>query len=257
MEYVIVCAAALIASGLTLFSGFGLGTLLLPVFALFFPITAAVAMTAVVHFLNNLFKLALVGRHANPGVSVRFGVPAIAASFLGAMLLLRLSELEPVARYQLMGATHEVTPVAVMIAVLMLVFAAIDLSPRLDTLSLGTRWLPLGGFLSGFFGGLSGHQGALRSVFLLKCGLSKAAFIATGVVIACVVDVVRIGVYTSRYRPADADGGMRILVAAVVAAFAGAFLGSRLIEKVSLRFVRRLVATMLIGIALGLGAGIL
>ena len=35
MELLIVCTAALVASGLTLFSGFGLGTLLMPVFALF------------------------------------------------------------------------------------------------------------------------------------------------------------------------------------------------------------------------------
>ncbi len=33
MEYVIVCTVALFASGLTLFSGFGLGTILMPVLA--------------------------------------------------------------------------------------------------------------------------------------------------------------------------------------------------------------------------------
>ena len=60
--------------GLTLVSGFGLGTLLLPAFAVFFPIDAAVAMTAVVHLLNNLFKLALLGRQADRGVILRFGV---------------------------------------------------------------------------------------------------------------------------------------------------------------------------------------
>ena len=36
------------------------------------------------------------------------------------------------------------------------------------TLALPSRWLALGGVLSGFFGGLSGNQGALRSAFLLK-----------------------------------------------------------------------------------------
>jgi uncharacterized membrane protein YfcA len=38
MSYLVVCAVALLASALTFFSGFGLGTLLLPAFALFFPI---------------------------------------------------------------------------------------------------------------------------------------------------------------------------------------------------------------------------
>jgi hypothetical protein len=58
------------AALLTLFSGFGLGTLLLPVFALFLPVEIAVAATAVVHLANNLFKLALVGRHADRSVVV-------------------------------------------------------------------------------------------------------------------------------------------------------------------------------------------
>lgn len=256
MEYVVVCIAALIASTLTLFSGFGLGTLLLPTFALFFPIATAVAMTAIVHLLNNLFKVALVGKHASPSVAARFGITAIAASFLGALLLVRLSGMDPIATYEFVGARHEITPVALVIAVLMVVFAIVELTPRLDDVALDKRYLPLGGALSGFFGGLSGHQGALRSVFLLKSGLSKTAFIGTGVVIACVVDLVRIFVYTTRYRLGDASDGTGVLVAAVVAAFVGAFVGSRLLHKVSMRFIRRLVAVMLLAIAVGLGFGL-
>ena len=41
MDYLIICLVALAASGLTLFSGFGLGTLLMPAFALFFPVPTA------------------------------------------------------------------------------------------------------------------------------------------------------------------------------------------------------------------------
>ena len=55
LMYLTVMAAALAVAALTLFSGFGIGTLLMPVFAIFFPIEAAVAMTAVVHLSNNLF----------------------------------------------------------------------------------------------------------------------------------------------------------------------------------------------------------
>ena len=63
MSYVVVCGVALMVSGLTLFSGFGLGTLLMPTFALFFPVEVAVAATAVVHLANNVFKLFLVGQY--------------------------------------------------------------------------------------------------------------------------------------------------------------------------------------------------
>jgi hypothetical protein len=61
MELFIVCIAALLASALTLSSGFGLGTLLMPVVALFFPLELAIAMTAMVHLANNLFKIGLLG----------------------------------------------------------------------------------------------------------------------------------------------------------------------------------------------------
>ena len=87
MELLIVCIAALVASGLTLFSGFGLGTLLMPVFALFVSLELAVAMTAVVHLANNLFKVGLLGRRAEWGVVLRFGLPAVAAAFAGALVL--------------------------------------------------------------------------------------------------------------------------------------------------------------------------
>src|SRR5215510_3086206 len=103
MTYLVVCSVAFVASGLAFFSGFGLGTLLLPCFALFFPIEHAVALTAVVHFLNGLFKLALVGRHANRRIVIRFGVPAIVAAFAGAWLLIQLSDLPPLATYTLFG----------------------------------------------------------------------------------------------------------------------------------------------------------
>jgi len=38
---------------------------LLPVFALFFSIDLAIAMTAIVHLLNNFFKLTLLGKYAD------------------------------------------------------------------------------------------------------------------------------------------------------------------------------------------------
>ena len=82
-----MCLTAFLAGGVTLFSGFGLGTLLMPVFALFFAIQAAIALTAIVHLFNNLLKLMLLGRYADRHVVLQFGVPAILAAFLGAWVL--------------------------------------------------------------------------------------------------------------------------------------------------------------------------
>ncbi len=257
MEYVIICLAAVAASGLTLFSGFGLGTLLMPVFALFFPVDTAIALTALVHFLNNLFKLALLGRFADKSVVVQFGGPAILSALLGAQLLVVLSGMEPIFAYSFLGRHLEVTPVKLVIAVLMAAFAAVELSPRLEGVSFEKRLLPLGGILSGFFGGLSGNQGALRSPFLLRCGLSREGFIATGVVIACLVDVSRVSVYGSHFYAAGGMENLSLLAAATGSAFLGAFMGSRLMKRVTLRSIQLLVSAMLFGIALGLGIGLI
>ncbi|RMG61207.1 MAG: sulfite exporter TauE/SafE family protein [Calditrichaeota bacterium] len=239
----------------TLFSGFGLGTLLLPAFALFFPAPVAVALTAIVHFLNNLFKWVLLGRYTNWSVVARFGLPAILAAALGAWTLGQMSHLSPIYQYRFLGKEHQVFPVNVLIGLLMLAFALVELTGLLREQHLPARWLPLGGLLSGFFGGLSGHQGALRSAFLLHAGLEKEAYIATGVTIACLVDVVRISIYSSTLLMETLHQHALLMVTAVGSAFLGAFVGARLLRKVTFRLVRRIVSVFLIGIALGLIAG--
>jgi hypothetical protein len=257
LTYLIIALAALLTAALTLFSGFGLGTLFLPVFALFFPLQVAIALTAVVHLANNIFKLALLGKYADRAVVLRFGLPAIAAAYLGAQVLLWLGELEPLFTYHLWRQTFQVMPVKLVIAVLMTGFAFLEIAPAVGRFSLPPRYLPLGGLLSGFFGGLSGHQGALRSVFLLRCGLSKEGFIGTGIIIACLVDFSRLIVYFERFFLTVLSQNAGILLTAIAAAFAGTFLGSRLVGKITMRSIQIIVSLLLGAIALGLAAGII
>ena len=257
MSYLVICVVAFLASGLTFFSGFGLGTLLLPAFALFFPIELAVSLTAVVHFLNGLFKLALIGRQAAWSVVLWFGLPAIAAAFVGAWLLARLSDVPPVFSYSAFGTQLHVTPVKLVVGSALLLFASLELSDRFRQLSFSPRYLPIGGLLSGFFGGLSGTQGALRSAFLVRAGLSKEAFIGTGVVIATLIDVSRLTVYSSAIVRESARFDYSLLAAAVIAAALGAVLGNRYLKKITMPAVQRIVAVLLFVVAVGLVSGLL
>jgi hypothetical protein len=257
MTYLVICTVALLASALTFFSGFGLGTLLLPAFALFFPIEQAIALTAVVHFLNGLFKLALVGRHADRNAVLRFGLPAIAASFLGAWLLVWLAGAPPVLSYSAFGRLVSVTPVKLVIGLLLLLFASLDLHSRFRTLSFGTKYMPLGGVLSGFFGGLSGMQGALRSAFLSRAGLTKEAFIGTSALVACLIDFSRLGIYSTSLARESTYLDYNLLAAAVLSAFVGATLGNHYLRKLTMPGIQRIVAIMLFMVALGLIAGVL
>jgi uncharacterized protein len=255
MEYLIISFAAVMTSGLTLFSGFGLGTLLMPVFAVFFPVEVAISLTAIVHFLNNVFKLILVGKDTDKGVVLRFGIPAIIFAFLGAQTLLFLSGMKPLATYQLFGKSLEIAPIKLVIAFLLVVFSIAELIPKFSQVSFDKKYLPLGGALSGFFGGLSGNQGALRSPFLLKVGLAREGYIATGVVIACLVDFTRLSVYGSHFSQGGGSENLPLVATATLSAFLGAFIGNRLMKKVTMRAIQILVAIMLLGIAVGLGLG--
>ena len=260
MSYLVICLTALVVSGLTLFSGFGLGTLLMPAFALFFPVEVAVGATALVHLANNLFKVLLVGRHAELRVVLRFALPAAVAAVAGALLLTWFADLPALARYDLAGRHFAVTPVKLVMAVLIMAFGLLELSPRADALAFDARYIPAGGLLSGFFGGLSGHQGALRSAFLLRAGLSKEAFIGTGVVSAVAVDLTRLlvygaGIFSGHFRALAHQGMWGLVAAGTLAAFAGAFMGKRLMKKVTFRSIQLAVGVMLVLLAVALGLG--
>lgn len=226
-------------------------------FVLFFPVDAAIAMTAIVHFANNLIKFGLVGRHVRRDVVLRFGIPAILAALVGAWTLSFLADVRPLGAYEVAGRELAVQPLKLVIAGLMILFAMWEVVPQFRSITLGTKWLPLGGVLSGFFGGLSGNQGAFRSLFLLRAGLTKEGFIATGVAIALLIDASRLLIYTKRVLQINwAESGW-LVVAAILAAGAGAVIGSRLMPTMTFESVRWITAGLLFIIAFALGTGVI
>jgi len=262
MDYLVISLASLAVAALTFFSGFGLGTLLMPVFALFFPVELAVAATAVVHLANNIFKAILVGRNAVWKIVLKFAVPAALLAMVGALLLGRMSDLKPLAQYSIGTRICSITPVKLVISTLIFIFALFELLPKLRSFSLDPKYIPFGGALSGFFGGLSGHQGALRTAFLIKLGLTKEAFIGTVVVSAVIVDVFRIAVYGLTFVSRDmallrAENAQYLVLWGIVAAFAGSFIASKLLKKIMMHWIQTTVGIMLLLLALGLGSGII
>ncbi len=256
LEWLVVLAVAFGASLLTLFSGFGLGTLLLPAFAVFFPIEFAVAATAAVHLANNLFKFGLLGRDARWRVVALFGLPAVPAALAGALLLGWTARLPALAQYDLAGTAHRVEAAKLLVASLMVCFAVLELLPRTRKFEFSERWLPLGGALSGFFGGVSGHQGALRSAFLVRLGLGPTQFVATGVACALLIDLARLPVYGANFSLAEFEGRWPLLTGAMLSAFAGAAIGARFLKSSTLEGIRYLVAALLLLVAALLGLGL-
>ncbi|MBI3073616.1 MAG: sulfite exporter TauE/SafE family protein [Deltaproteobacteria bacterium] len=262
MEHVTIGAVALFVSALTLFSGFGLGTLLMPAFAFFLPLEAAVGATAIVHLANNIFKASVFVRSVDWGVFARFTLPAVLASFAGAALLGLMSGLVPIASYTLSGFHANITPLKIAMACLIAFFSLFELVPALSRLSFDRKWLPLGGVLSGFFGGISGHQGALRSAFLTKVGLSPTAFVGVNSASALLVDVARLSVYgaltlSGQLAMVTLDGVWSLIVVATICAFAGVVVGRRMLKKVTMRAVQLVTGVLLVVVSLLLGAGLI
>jgi uncharacterized protein len=257
MEIVLISIIAFATAILTFFSGFGLGTILGPVMMLFFPVEVAIALTGIVHFSNNIFKLFLVGKNFNKEVLIRFGIPAVIFAFIGASLLLKIPNMEPIYSYQMAGKTFQILPLQLTIACFILFFAILDLIPYFENLQFNKNKLSIGGALSGFFGGLTGSQGALRSAFLIRAGLSKEAFVATTVVISSFVDITRLGVYATRIATINLKENLPLLICATVSAITGAFIGNKLLKKVTLQFLKITVAIFLILISLALGLGLI
>ena len=100
-------------------------------------------------------------------------------------------------------------------------------------------------------------QGALRSAFLVKAGLTKEAYVGTGSAIAFLIDVSRLSVYARLIQERHTEFDYALLGAAVVSAFLGATLGNRYLKKVTMGSIQTLVATFLLLVSLGLMVGLL
>jgi uncharacterized membrane protein YfcA len=244
------------ASWLTFFCGFGFGTMLTPVFYLMFKdMTLAIAATAIVHFLNNVFKFLLMKRSVNWNVAIPFGAAAIPAAFLGAYLATKIDN-QIIYEYLFMGRTMQIDLLNFVFGIILVAFALVELIPAWSV-AFSKKSLWIGGLISGFFGGLSGHQGALRTAFLIKYNLKKEVFIATGIMVALVIDVVRTSVYATSFNYVELSESWLLIVVSLIAALVGAITGKLFLKKIKLDLLNLIVAIAMLVFGITLAGGIL
>jgi uncharacterized membrane protein YfcA len=248
-----------LGSLLTFFSGFGLGTILLPLFLLVFPIEIAISAAALVHFSNSLFKFTKTHKNIHSKSLVHFGIPAIISSFFGAFLLNQINKLAVLYSYQFNSQIFEVSYMNFTIALLILIFTFIETNKKFKQIEFNQNKLILGGILSGFFGGISGHQGALRSMFLKNLNISKEQLVATTIVISLGVDGIRILVYfnTILYlKDLSHDAAFLILIAILGALF-GVLTGNKLLKKISFDLLTKTISICLVVFSILLLLGVI
>lgn len=181
-----------------------------------------------------------------------FGLGAIIGAALGSFSLNMISRLGVFYHTSIWGYKSEVNFIEFLLGIVMLVFALVEFYPRIVIAKIP---LSIGGFISGFFGGLSGHQGALRTVFLAHRHLDKKVFIATGVAVSLLVDVTRLSFYQTNLATLKIP--YELLIVGVLSALAGSILGKLLLEKTTMKVIQKIVGLALIILGVSILTGLI
>ena len=204
----------LFAAALTVPAGFGLATMTTPLFLIWFEPHHAIAGVAIVHGAHNAMKSRMLRQHIDGDALRRFGWALLIGALVGALLQ---SVIPP-------------DPLLLLVGIALIVLPVLKLSESWTSIRLPEAEDRLGGFGSGFLGGLTGHQGALRAMFLKQRLPDKSEYAATAAVLALVVDATRIPIYLWN------DGTVLtvdtwLLGGFVIAALIGAQIGRIWLEK--------------------------
>jgi len=179
MDIFFIAVLTLIASMVGTITGFGTSTIMIPVLAIFLPPVEAIFLVSIIHWFGNLWKVALFKSGFDVKLFALFGISGLLASYIGASLTLNIDN-------------------AFLLRLLGIFLIGYSLSLIIKTnikIKPGTKTALVGGALSGFFAGMFGIGGAIRSAFLLVFDLKKAVYIATAGAIGLLVDSTRIVTY--------------------------------------------------------------
>jgi uncharacterized membrane protein YfcA len=206
--------ATFFAAALTVPAGFGLATMITPVVFLWLEPHEAVAVVGIVHGSHNAWKLKVLRSSVDYSAVRRYGWAMVVGALIGAAL----------------NTAVEADPLLLIVGIALVLLPLLSISEKWTDYRLPETEDRIGGFGSGFFGGLTGHQGALRAMFLQKRLPDKSEYAATAAVLALVVDVTRVPMYVALEGWQILDAGWLIL-GLVLAAVLGVQLGKRWLKK--------------------------
>src|SRR5688500_5583788 len=86
MYELLILAIAIAAGSVAAIVGFGIGSLLTPIFALNYPLKLAVAAVAIPHLLATSTRLWLLRAHIDRKLLLSFGLTSAAGGLIGALL---------------------------------------------------------------------------------------------------------------------------------------------------------------------------
>ena len=209
-------------------TGFGIGSLLTPVLALYVDTRLAVAAVSIPHVVGTAFRFWLLGARVDRRVLWSFGLTSAAGGLAGALLQVR-------------AGTPALT---VLFGALLLFTAGAELAGLARRLRFDGPAAWVAGGASGLLGGLVGNQGGIRSAALLGIDLQRHVFVGTATAVGLMVDGARVPVYLWRlHEPIRGIAGWVAL--ATLGVVIGTLFGNRLLVRIPEHLFRRAVAAVL------------
>jgi uncharacterized membrane protein YfcA len=227
-EEILFFISALIAEIIGTMAGFGSSTIFLPLALLFVDFKTAIILVAIFHLFGNLGRIAFFRQGFDKRIILRFGVPSVLLSLLGAFLIGLLPQ--PILKL-ILGVFLIVTSMS---------FLA---KPGLK-FPENTGTLIAGGSATGFITALVGTGGALRATLLQGFNIEKVKYIATAATIALATDVTRIPVYISQGFLAERY--YLYLPVLFGIALAGSFIGRKVVKRINQDVFRKMVLIAII-----------
>ena len=224
---VFVCAIA--AGAIASVSGFGIGSLLTPLLALHAGTKTAVAAVSIPHLVGTALRFWGLRGRLDRGILWRFGLTSGAGGLAGALV----------------NAGAPSPALTIVLAVLLIVAGGAQITGQARRWKFHGSVAWIAGACSGFFGGLVGNQGGIRSAAMLGFELPKESFVATATAIALVVDASRMPVYVVVQRQQVAAIWPLILLA-VAGVVAGTLAGDRLLKRVPEQQFKQVVGAMIL-----------
>jgi len=223
-----VTLATFIAAALTVPAGFGLSTMITPLILLLVGPHEAVAIVAVIHGAHNSWKLIILKQHLDIDAIKKYGIWLVFGAIIGALLQSMVPQ----------------DPLLLIIGIFLVLLPILTISESWTGYRIPEAHDRIGGFGSGFMGGLSGHQGALRAMFLKSRLSDKMAYAATASILALCVDISRIPVYIY-FNNGEFFDNLNLLFPLTISALLGVQAGKLFLERLSSKTIHN---SVLIGI---------
>ena len=228
MEIVYIALLTILASGIGTITGFGTSTILIPILLLYLPLPETLLVVGVIHLSGDIWKMILFRKGFDWKLVLTFGITGIITSYIGAMIVFSAPQ----------DILLRILGGFMLAYVIFLLFKPGFKIPKKNMTAI------TGGGLSGFFAGIFGVGGAIRTLFLSAFDLPKAVFIATTGAIAFLIDSTRITTYLVNGVRLD-DLFLWGVLAFIPASFAGTALAKKVVDKIPQKWFRMVVALFL------------